>query len=160
MKKIAAFTLIELLIGMIISSIVIAFGYSAYTLIYKQYNNYKEIKEKMMEVTQLHEALNTDFHTVEMISFHENTLTFYKKEYPLEYIFSDEWIIRKERDVADTFRVAATEVHHTQRFPENGLFVQQFSFEVDILKEKEYFNFVKNYTAESLMNYQALNKNQ
>ena len=147
----------ELLIGMIISSIVIGFGYATYALIYKQYLNYKSVKEQLVETVQLHAALSTDLRYSELISFHDDKLTFYPKNAPeLTYRFYDDWITRTDRELTDTFHIAVTDIRKQFIFPDNELFVKQFSFEATTLKEKEYFNFVKNYSSETLMNYKAL----
>lgn len=157
MKKLPAFTLMELLIGMIISSIVIGFGYATYALIYKQYLNYKSVKEQLVETVQLHAALSTDLRYSELISFRDDKLTFYPKNAPeLTYRFYDDWITRTDRELTDTFHIAVTDIRKQFIFPDNELFVKQFSFEATTLKEKEYFNFVKNYSSETLMNYKAL----
>lgn len=147
----------ELLIGMIISSIVISFGYAAYAIIYKQYLGYKDVKAKMMETTQLYNTLSDDMRTADIVSFNENTLLLYHKNTSgLQYNFYDDFIVRTERELTDTFKIVPLDMKQRFLFPGNTAFVQQFSFEVNTLGEKEYFNFVKNYSSETLMNYKTL----
>lgn len=161
MKKLRAFTLIELLIGMIISSIVIGFGYAAYSLIYKQYLGYKNVKERLVETAQLNQILSNDLLNAENISFDENTLSLLKKNPNiLQYQFLDTLILRKENEVTDTFRISPVNIQTTFLLRDNKTFLKQFSFDADALGEKEHFTFTKNYSAETLMNYEPLVKNQ
>lgn len=159
MKKIAAFTLLELLIGMIISSIVISFGYATYSLIYKQYLSYKTVKAKMMETTQLYSALSSDLFHAQMASFHEHTLLLYNKnKTELKYDFYENDIVRKTGEVVDSFHIAAMNRKEQFLFPDNKQFLTQLSFEINVLDEPEVFNFTKQYCSETLMNYEFLIK--
>jgi prepilin-type N-terminal cleavage/methylation domain-containing protein len=161
MKKLPAFTLIELLIGMIISSIVIGFGYAAYSLIYKQYLAYKHVKEKVVEITLLNHVLSTDMLNAEIISFNENTLSLVgTNQNSLQYLFQDTLIVRTENELTDTFNISALNVKTDFLFPDQAIFVKQFSFDADALGEKEHFTFTKNYSSETLMNYEPQVKNQ
>jgi prepilin-type N-terminal cleavage/methylation domain-containing protein len=161
MKKLSAFTLIELLIGMIISSIVIGFGYAAYSLIYKQYLSYKQVKEKVVEITLFKQVLSTDMQQAAIISFSENTLSLLNKnKNPLEYHFYDDFIVRKEKELSDTFKISASNVKTNFLFQDQLIFVNEFSFDANVLDEKEHFTFAKNYSSETLMNYEPLTKNQ
>jgi prepilin-type N-terminal cleavage/methylation domain-containing protein len=161
MKKLRAFTLLELLIGMIISSIVIGFGYAAYSLIYKQYLVYKQVKEKIVEITQLDHVLSTDMRNAEIISFNEHTLSLFgQNQHTLEYDFQDSLIVRKENELSDTFKIPAVNIQAGFLLPGNTAFVKQFSFDAAALDEQERFRYTKNYCAETLMNYEPLVKNQ
>lgn len=156
-----AFTLMELLIGMIISSIVISFGYGAYSLIYKQFLSYKKVKKEIVDVMQLNSILHTDLAKAELISFNENKLTIDRKDdLPLLYDFNDSIILRKDIDVIDTFKIAASTVTIAFSFPEQKAVVNSFSFDAGVLGETEHFSFEKKYSAETLMNYENKFKNQ
>lgn len=155
MKKIAAFTLMELLIGMIISSIVISFGYMAYTLIYEQFLNFKKVKGTIMETTQLNTTFSRDIRHAEIISAEEeNKLILLNKNEPeLHYEFYPDFILRTRAELTDTFKVAATNIQQQFLFPENKMFLQQVSFDAAVMNEPESFHFTKSYSSETLMNY-------
>jgi prepilin-type N-terminal cleavage/methylation domain-containing protein len=161
MKKLPAFTLLELLIGMIISSIVIGFGYAAYSLIYKQYLGYKKVKEKIVEITQFDHVLTTDITAAETISFNDNTLSLYGKDSKtLQYHFQDVLILRTENETTDTFKIAPVHLKTDFFLPGKTIFVTQFSFDAETLEEREHFSFTKSYSSETLMTYEPVVKNQ
>jgi len=155
MQKIRAFTLMELLIGMIISSILITFCYSSYTIIYKQFLTYKKIKNELTETIQLNSVLNNDFANSKSMYFNKNSLYMNRSISPLEYSFSENYILRIEREVIDTFHITAKDIT-VNYFKESAnsplFFVNELSFSAMILNEKERFNFSKNYSAETIMN--------
>jgi prepilin-type N-terminal cleavage/methylation domain-containing protein len=161
MKKIPAFTLMELLIGMIISSIVIGFGYATYSLIYKQYLGYKDVKEKIVELTQLDHVLRTDLITAEIISFNDNKLFLSGKDFKIvQYHFQDSLIVRTANEVKDTFQVSPVHIKAGFLLPDKMMFLTQFSFDAEALDEKEHFAFTKDYSSETLMTYEPFVKNQ
>ena len=156
MQKLRAFTLMELLVGMIVSSIVISFGYATYSLIYKQYRSYRIIKNELADVSQLSFILNNDMANAEMVSLKENLLSIDRKDkLPLLYDFNDSIVLRKENDICDTFKIAPSAVTAGFIFPDQKAIVKYFSFEAKVLGEIEHFVFSKNYSAEILMNYEV-----
>jgi|SRR3954462_5248529 prepilin-type N-terminal cleavage/methylation domain-containing protein len=160
MKKLPAFTLMELLIGMIISSIVISFGYMAYQLVNEQYLSYKTMKGKLMETTQFNTTFADDIDNAEIVSSEENKIILRNKNAPeLEYEFLPASIVRKRSELTDTFKIATTNIKQSFLFPEDNMFLQQFSFEVNMLGEAEFFHFTKNYSSEILMNYKTTKVN-
>lgn len=159
MKKIAAFTLMELLIGMIISSIVISFGYMAYNLIYDGFLNFKKVKATMMETNQLNTTFGNDVRNAEIISSNENKLIlFNKNEQELRYEFLPDYVLRTHGELTDTFKVATHNIQQHFLFPENNMFLQQFSFDATVLNEPESFQYSKSYSSETLMNYNIFTK--
>jgi prepilin-type N-terminal cleavage/methylation domain-containing protein len=154
-KKLPAFTLMELLIGMIISSIVISFGYGAYSLVYKQYLSYKKIKNEIVEVTQLNTILYTDLVKAELVSFNENELAIDRKNNsPLLYDFNNSIVLRKDVGVIDTFKIEPAIITASFVFADQKALVNAFSFEAKVWGETEHFVFEKKYSAETLMNYE------
>lgn len=154
-RKLPAFTLMELLVGMIISSIVIGFGYGTYALVYKQYLSYKTVKKEIVEAMQLNSILNSDFAAAENILFNENKLTIDKKDnIYLQYDFNDSIVLRKENEITDTFKIVPVAITASFIFPEQKAVVSTFSFQAKLLDETEGFVFTKNYSAETLMNYE------
>lgn len=158
--KLKAFTLLELLIGMIISSLVIAFGYGSYELIYKQFLNYKNVKVQLIQAEQLRSTWTTDMQKAKMVSFNENKLNLSQEDDILEYTFLDSMIIRKDKEVSDTFFVAVQNIKCDFLFPEERMFVSKFAFTTTILQSNEPFCMEKNYSAEALMKYAPVLKSK
>lgn len=156
-----AFTLAELLIGMIVSGIVIGSCYTAYSLIYKQYESYRKIKNATVAAMQFNSMVNNDFIDAELITYKENTLVIKKVNNLLQYEFNDLFILRKENEVTDTFQLSPLNIE-TKPITFNELnqaertttVISSFSFDAQILQETEHFTFSKNYSAETLMNYE------
>ena len=157
MKKFHAFTLFELLIGMIISGIVIGFGYTGYSLIYKRYLNYSDTKKDIIDAIQLNSVLNNDFLYAEFAHYETDKLILtYKNALAKEYTFTDKNILRKEGELTDTFKLKATNILAGQNIDQNltGLPVAEFSFEALIHQEPMHFHFAKRYSAETIINLQ------
>ncbi len=157
-KKMQAFTLLELLIGMIISSIVIGFCYTGYSIIYRQYINYSKIKREIVSAMQLNTVLNTDFINAASVTFDTDKLMLnYENKLPLQYDFKENFILRKDREITDTFMFAPKNVipiYLTESIESSDAQVNNFSFDVMLFGESEHFHFTKNYSAETMVNKQ------
>jgi len=155
MKKVKAFTLMELLIGMIISTIVISFCYMSYTLIYKQFMNYKTIKMELVQALELNSVLNNDIGNSELVVFDNNELTLLNKQNEiLKYNFNETEILRKSVDIIDTFKLKPINIVPHYLANENNLsnVLLSFSFDAIVLGEQEHFQFSKLYDAEMVVN--------
>jgi len=147
----------ELLVGMVIGSIVIALGYSTYAIIYKQYSSYKTIKTKVVETMQLNTLMGRDFINSDIVTYGNNKLILNKPNSVLEYHFNDSFVTRKQHQLTDTFKLGAINI-----LPKliNGIegdypgLLTNFTFDVIVLGDTEHFTFAKNYSAETLMNYE------
>jgi prepilin-type N-terminal cleavage/methylation domain-containing protein len=148
--KFKAFTLVELLVGMIISALVISFCYSAYTIIYKQFLNYKNIKTQLVNAMQLNTILTTDFITSESVFYNEDKLVLNSLDKSfLIYSFNDGYILRTQNETTDTFKLVADEFKISYLSEISSFLVNEISFDATVLNEKEHFNFYKNYSAET-----------
>lgn len=156
MKKLGAFTLMELLIAMIVSSIVIAFGYSVYSIIYKQYLTYKTSKTEIVSTMQFNTTMNNDFINSVEITFAENTVTiFNKNKEPLHYKFNDDNILRMNNEVTDTFKLAAVNMKEKFVLRSEDLhssLINEISFDSQLAGDTQHFVFRKNYSAATLLN--------
>lgn len=163
MYTLKAFTLMELLVGMVISSIVIAFGYSTYAIIYKQYLSYKSVKTTVVETMQLHTTMSNDFNNAECITFGENKLKLSGPDKLLMYNFIDSLVIRSEKEMSDTFQLAANDIQTTSVFNHginNDTLINSLQFNISVFDNKEHFTFTKKYSAHILMNYEMQGQEQ
>ena len=145
----------ELLIGMIISSILIAFCYSAYSIINKQYLNYKAIRQEIVKSMEFNAVMNNDFANAEIVTFENNTLKMKRRNsLDLEYCFNDKYVVRKETEVKDTFKLFAMNIvaNCLAQAGQSLLIVDDFSFNTKISSTTEIFHFTKKYSAETLVN--------
>lgn len=153
-KKLKAFTLLELLIGMIISSLVVGFSYWAYFVIYSQYMNYKLVKEQInAEITFQTVILNDVTGAQAIFSDADNEITLQNDSVAeINYRFTVKFILRKQNEIIDTFAFPAT-AWQVVTIPEtsNNL-VESFSFNSTIFNEVKEFSFAKQYAADVLIN--------
>jgi prepilin-type N-terminal cleavage/methylation domain-containing protein len=157
MRKIKAFTLMELLVGMVIGSIVIALGYSTYAIIYKQYSSYKKTKQQVVETIQLNTIMSTDFINSDVITYSNDKLILNKNNSALEYQFNDSFITRTQHELTDTFKVGAINILTKLVDAKESNFqslITNFTFDVVVLESTEHFTFAKTYSAETLMTYE------
>lgn len=159
MKKVKAFTLLELLIAMIISSIVIAFGYEVYSIMYKQFLSYKKAKTEIVNTMQFNTVLTNDFYNSEEITFNENTIAVFRKNNePLHYTFNDNYILRTRNEIMDTFKITATNIQEKFVFKNEQMqstLINELSFDALQSGEIQHFLFEKNYSAATLLNMEV-----
>lgn len=155
MNKLKAFTLLELLIGMLISSLMITFCYTGYSLIYRHFLNYKSIKEEIITSAQLHAALNNDFITSKTINFDADVLTLTRKSAPpLLYIFKANNIIRTDNQTSDVFYLKTRNIKPITLDTSPNMqspYLVSLSFETLFFNESKYFYFSKRYSATSII---------
>jgi prepilin-type N-terminal cleavage/methylation domain-containing protein len=100
--RLSGFTLLELLIGMIVSAIVLGATFSAYHIIAKQVTIYQEKTKTDEELSLFHSRLMLDFqngHSVFLISDLELRMQ------QTVYLFHEEYTLRKNGERTDTFFV-------------------------------------------------------
>lgn len=103
-KKIRAFTILELSVVMAISGIVFAISYSAYNIINRQYSEFKDASEKIMDVSTLNAVLTKDFFEAKEIRKNGKELLIkLMGGSEVIYRFESDALIRKVNDVNDTF---------------------------------------------------------
>jgi hypothetical protein len=110
-RSLKAFTILELLIGMILSGIVLTATFTAYRITTQQYKSYSEKSVTITEVSFLVSTLGTDFEKAKTIirSF-ENNIVLQSENSMLEYRFSEKYVLRNNFLRCDTFHVAVTSI--------------------------------------------------
>ena len=161
MKKLKAFTLLELLFVMILTTIIIGIGYFAFAIAVKQLYSYKENSKKIAGAFQLTMLLNKDFAEAKSVMKANDTLVFTSPlNNRLQYSFSEEYIIRNINSATDTFFYGTQ--NRNEKFLDkpadtnNGL-VDEIYFEIKTGKEQfEIFHTVKTYGADVLLQQESL----
>lgn len=154
MKLLKAFTLMELLVGMIISSLVIVFSYGAYELIYKQFLMYKSVKSKVVETTQFTTVLTTDFSNAQTVRFANNTIDLQLDNNTICYKLLDSVVVREFQEVSDTFQLKPIDIIANEVYPsqmQDNMLIDQILFDADVNGEVQHFTFVKHYPADVLL---------
>ncbi|RSC92204.1 PulJ/GspJ family protein [Tenacibaculum singaporense] len=96
MKKIKAFTLTELLVVMVVSTIVISLAFLVLTMIQKQTQNIKINLNKRQTIENLDRVLWKDFNESNTIFLKKELLSFEKELDTITYTFQEKVIIRKK----------------------------------------------------------------
>ena len=147
--KVKAFTLFELLIGMVISSIVIASSYFVYNLIYKKYLDYKEIRLNLVNFASFNAELENNFYHSKSIKMNDKELSFVFDNKTIYFDFLDSIIIRTDSQVLDTFRISVENFEFVENTEGLVSFVQ---FNSRLFDENFDLYFIKKYCAEELIN--------
>ena len=154
--KIRAFTLIELLICMILSTIIIGMGYAAYSESYKRFLTYSGMKKNIVDAIRVNRVFNNDFTQAELVYYNSGNILLNSKNKPaIEYEFTSSAIIRKVYNQADTFHFAI--IRPLAVYVDNDVaaaegIINAFSFETEIYKQTLPFYYSKTYSAETIIN--------
>ena len=110
-KQFRAFTLLELLVGMILSGIVLTATFSSYRIITKQYENYSRKSNADSEISFFISQLEFDFSNAKTISLMgENEIELKSKNKMLNYSFSEKQVLRNDFSRVDTFKVSVDNI--------------------------------------------------
>ena len=102
--KIQAFTLSEMVVVIILTSIIVGMAFSILTLVQRHMNGIRDNFEKQTEINKLEQALALDFNRYNRIGYNdlEDSLTFATELDSIVYNFTKEHIV-KDRD---TFKIS------------------------------------------------------
>lgn len=105
----------ELIVGMVISTLLIGICFMAYTTLLKQFSNFKESNVTIQEITLTHYLLNKDTDKAQKIYLgHENILVFeLETQPPIRYKFEKNFILRESNAVTDTLSISVSNVDIT-----------------------------------------------
>lgn len=152
-KKLAAFTLIELIVGMVVSLIVGSAALLAYMLLFKQFEQYRTDSSKLEEIYELGTLLREDIYWSETMVKEGDALVLSFPSHQFHYIFNDHNILRLTPWRKDTFDLKL--VRYKMQFDEQEIYENQT---VDFLSLEFQNNnielnatYTKEYTADLLM---------
>ena len=154
-RKIRAFTIIELVVVMILSGIIIGIVYSAYQIVSSQYENYRKANNQNTSMAVLTLLLNRDFSTAYSIKKEGERISFFDQENKVcSYAFAEDFIIRSTNAVEDTFHIHTFNIEvlflNQPQSSYTGL-IDEVYFESMIFEEQQLFRFKKQYAADVLM---------
>lgn len=130
-KKFSAFTLLELLVGMIVSGIVLTATFSAYRIVSRQNLDYSARSKSATDLSFFVSRLAADFSAKgKVFQLTENEISIEQEKRILQYRFSEKNIFRSDGTHTDTFFVSAAAV---KTFYENNEVAGENS-EVDELR--------------------------
>lgn len=154
-KKIPAFTIIELMVTMLISSIAIGIMYTGYDIVSKQYVTYKKNNEIIAETLYLNALMNNDFGNARDVKRNEDgfELVDYANRLTI-YELSEEFIVREVSFSIDTFHIPVQHIAFSMLGNEvlnESTLIDEVSFDITVNKETHSFHYKKQYDAAFLM---------
>lgn len=159
-KKLKAFTLIEVLVTMLLTTIIIGIIYYAYEVVQKQFIHNKTNDEGITQLSMLNYLLEKDFNESAEVIAANNGITFlYNDLKSINYEFDEEYILRNTENVTDTFKIAVENA--TQLFLESlvnkGDLVDRLEMDLKYSKESLYFVYTKEYASDILLQLELNN---
>jgi hypothetical protein len=155
-KKIKAFTLLEVLFGMIISSLVISSAYLGYEMMVKRMVLFREVNKTVLDAARLKTILERDIFNAEELVMQEGLIC--RGPLPVYYLFGESIIVRKTFGICDTFRLTTIDLKgyfdgKDQLQPMTV--IDKFVFKLKLFNEEESVVFRKEYGAQMLVNKQS-----
>jgi prepilin-type N-terminal cleavage/methylation domain-containing protein len=162
MNKVKGYTVIEMLVVMLISAISIGVTYTTYRIFARQYLTYKHNSEDIAQYVLLDRLLSTDFLKSDKVLKTGDGLLIQLKLREVRYEFGEEYILRRDQSLVDTFKIQPTGVSYwwdgqEQHVPDR--LVDQLKFESTYKEEKLDYVFLKKYGADAWMYEETLNDN-
>lgn len=137
MKKINAFTLSELIVVMIISTIVVSMAFIALSMVKRQVFSIQNKFSIKKELVRLEKVLNKDFNTYAIAELNSNkSLKFKNTLDSVNYKIADSYILRNQ----DTLRVAMSNTAYFLDGKEvKKGYVDAFYFEIEAFNNRRTF---------------------
>ncbi len=157
MRKLKAFTIIELTVSLLISSIVIGITYYAFLFFTKQYNSYQRKSEEFTEYRLFKKAFQHDLESADFVADSiPNSILMKGDSSEVTYTWDSSAVIRQDGEVSDSFRlkninVVVSHINDTLKSAKQIVF--RFTF------NKTFFEtmFTKQYSAAQLMEAEKKN---
>ncbi|HAF29360.1 MAG TPA: hypothetical protein DCG75_09975 [Bacteroidales bacterium] len=144
MRKQPAFTFIEILVALTITSIVMVLGITLYMQLVSSNNRILHDYDKNQEALQLKSILNTDFERYNHIEYRIYELKFSDKNSTCMYEFSDIGILRRFNENMDTFKLEYSNLEYELQHGNTGM-VTHFSFDIKLHNNVIPYSFYKEY---------------
>jgi hypothetical protein len=158
-KRIPAFTMMEVTIAMLLSTIVIGITYTVFSIITRSYHSYNLKHEEMATVLRLDELLQKDFDRAEIVLKDTDGIAMQNKDGLTRYRFYGDYILRVGLST-DTFKVKNDSVitsfesqviSSVERSAEQNR-LDELDIQFTLQKEKIPYYYRKIYSSENLIN--------
>lgn len=152
MKRLKAFTIVELSVTLLISGVVMGIAYYAYSLFVAQQKKQLSKSELVQEYFLFRKAMQTDTERANAITDSSGHLVF-GSENTVQYNFDKEFVVRSTSFSSDTFYVKCIS-HEFFMIDENSTLVSAVNVKFDLGKELLNADFKKNYSSRQLLMYE------
>jgi|GEM_PF-589982 len=154
-NKIAAFTLMEVTVSMLIAAIAIAITYTAAHIVKVTYGDYQKKHDDVAAYGMLDKLLKQDFARQGKIVKTDNGLQVQTASGVISYEFRDDYMVREQYALAtDSFKLPSKVVVCTFEKQEvtTGQPIDKFELQTILEKEEILLIYQKTYSAQDLIN--------
>lgn len=161
MTRIRSYTVIEMMVVMLVSSLSIGIAYTCYTIFTNHYLSYKKHSDELAEYIVMDKLLTKDISSCgKMEKTNDGILCLYKKK-KVQYEFHETYVLRRA-EIIDTFHVYPLGEPVFKRLgkKENipGALLEEVSFDTKYKDERLYFYYKKQYGVDVLMSMEEADK--
>lgn len=113
-SKIKAFSIIETVVSLIITSIIVSIVFVLFNIVEQNLINIKETSSFSSDINRLNFAINKDNYENELLIENDRSFTFihYNKNDSVSYLFHEDFIIRKKKNFIDTMHVCIKNINY------------------------------------------------
>ncbi len=154
MRKIPAFTIMELAIAMLLSAIVISLAYTGYSLLLRQYEQHSRSTSADSELIFFDHTFRQDIAAAEAVLYDDQSIICYSEEGVITYTRAEDSLMIRHGAGNDTLRIGMRNMQvffrgAIQSIP--GLFCDDIQVEVQLQGETLYLRYRKEYAADILI---------
>ncbi|MFH0896226.1 MAG: prepilin-type N-terminal cleavage/methylation domain-containing protein [Bacteroidota bacterium] len=154
MKRIKAFTIIEVLIAMLLSSVVVICAYLAYLALVQQFQGSQKNLTHFYDVSTVSHLIEKDLFDSELAIGSASTLKLqYQQNDSIMYLFNENEIVRQKAGTDDTFHFAVKKIE----FYKNGILIDNTDtvsgFSIEILEREIQKSFTLCFSFRSFNNF-------
>lgn len=149
MKKLPAFTMIELLVTIVISSIVIGFALGIYYQVNGYFSKNSRQQEDINKIVTFQSVLYNDMEIAKEVYCLSDRITLTYRDNLITYKFYDEYLTRETMHHTDTFFILVTGLS-SEKLDSYSDFAKEITFLVENGDTPWQFRYFKQYTRDVL----------
>ncbi|PBQ30234.1 hypothetical protein CNR22_00155 [Sphingobacteriaceae bacterium] len=151
-KKLKGFTITELLIVLVLTSLSIIFSYGTLNYIQKIFSDYKKQNRFLNEFTVFKSRMDMEsIKSISVIEQKESTFEIRRDSSLIVLQLNEEVILLKKEGACDTFHIAAKKISKEYELMKNPAWtnklLSKLEFETEFSKQKFFFSFNKEHSA-------------
>jgi hypothetical protein len=156
MNKIKSFTILELTVVMLMSTLVLGIAYNGYTIFYKQFISFKKSSSKIADISLLDRLIWTDIADCKTVVKNEQGITCKFAGNEIKYVLEEDFILRKRGTMIDSFFITVEDAEYNFRTNKayDGQIIDELKFINVIDDQQKVFHYLKTYGADILINNQ------
>jgi len=156
--KLKGFTIVEILIVMVLTSITITFAYGTLNYIQKLFMHTKEQQGFIQDYCNLNNRLILELKRAEIVKYsNDNEFLLIRDSFITKLEFQPKYVLMKSRLITDTFQVETGKIEKREFLLQDGLIDQKlinaFSFPVKYSGQVFNLYFYKEYNSSVIMKY-------